>query len=308
MVSDLRTSLLPTPIQSIDDPQILDIGVKLLVKREDLIHAQVSGNKWRKLQYNLARARELDHNTLLTFGGAYSNHIFATAAAGAELGMKTVGIIRGEPTHPLNPTLSIAARQGMELQFISRSEYREKDKNSFAESLKTNHGRFYLLPEGGSNDLAVKGVSELIGEIDIDYDYICTPVGTGGTLAGILHGLRGKREVLGFPVVKSDSLLPQINNLIGSNLAGSLGEVNLVEDYHFGGYARFNQELIDFINRFRIEHQLQLDPIYTGKMFFGLFDMIKKGVFSPGSTVLALHTGGLQGIVGFNQRFGDLIH
>ncbi len=303
----LSKSQLPTPIQPLEDPQLQSFGVNILVKRDDLIHPTVSGTKWRKLKYNIAIAKKRRMKTLLTFGGAYSNHIFATAAAGAESGMKTIGIIRGELMKPLNPTLSYAARLGMNLQFVSRQEYRKKDQEAFLMALEGEHGSFYLIPEGGSNGLALKGVSEMINEIDVNYDFICTPVGTGGTLAGLLQGLEGKKRALGFPVLKAPSLESRIRLLLRKESGLNPSNFNLLQDYDFGGFARFTSGLIDFINRCRYEHHLRLDPIYTGKMLFGIYDLIRKGYFPTGSTVLALHTGGLQGIVGFNQRFVDLI-
>jgi len=191
-----------SPIQEIEDDLLRGSGIRLFLKREDLIHKNVSGNKWRKLKYNLIEAARSGHSTLLTFGGAYSNHIHATAASALEAGFHSIGIIRGEKTIPLNPTLEFATGCGMKLHYLSRENYRNRNEPELIESLKREFGKFYLLPEGGTNLLALKGCAEIIDEIDMEYDMICVSVGTGGTLAGIISGLKGRKKVLGYSILK----------------------------------------------------------------------------------------------------------
>ncbi len=300
----------PSPLQEILEDALSEKGVRLWVKRDDLLHPEISGNKWRKLKYNLLEARRLGYKILLTFGGAYSNHIAAVAAAGKEFGFATIGIIRGGQILPRNPTLSFAEHCGMRLQFITRTTYRKKDQPGFLESLKTRFGDFYLLPEGGTNALALRGCAEIIDELesqtDLLPDYICVCCGTGGTAAGLVAGLNGRQHMMGFSVLKGSFLKTEVASFL-ENYGVTFQNWSVETSYHFGGYAKFRPELIDFINDFRQKFDIPLDPIYTGKMFFGIFDMIKKGRFQKGTTLLAIHTGGLQGIEGFNARFGNLI-
>lgn len=276
-------------------------NISLFIKREDLLHPEISGNKFRKLKYNLVKAQEGNHNTLLTFGGAYSNHIAAVAAAGDLLGIKTIGIIRGEEleenihvTLLKNPTLAFAVSRGMKLKFVTRTEYRQRSELQFIEKLKQDLGEFYLLPEGGTNALAVKGCEEILTEADSEFDNICCPVGTGGTIAGIINSAQPWQNILGFPALKGNFLKEEIKEYTSSQ------NWKLIPDYHFGGYAKVSAELITFINDFSRKYQIPLDPVYTGKMFFGIFDMIKRSAFPQNSSILAIHTGGLQGITGMN--------
>jgi 1-aminocyclopropane-1-carboxylate deaminase len=272
-------------------------GVALYVKREDKIHAFVSGNKYRKLKYNLLQADKLGFKTLLTFGGAYSNHIAAVASAGHILGFKTIGVIRGDELENLaneNPTLSFAKDLGMQFKFVSREDYRQKTSTSFIEKLQTEFGDFYLIPEGGTNHLAVKGCEEILSGDDKDFDYICCAVGTGGTIAGLINCSKPSQQVLGFPALKGDFLQQDISKFASKN------NWKLITDYHFGGYAKINEELVAFINAFKNKYHIPLDPVYTGKMMFGIFDLIEKGYFQKGTKILAIHTGGLQGISGMN--------
>lgn len=280
-----------TPIVEISTPETIQAGIKLRVKREDQNHPFISGNKWWKLKYNLEAAQQQGYKTLLTFGGAYSNHIYATAAAAHELGFKSIGIIRGEETLPLNATLAFAKSRGMQLHYVSREAYRHKNEDDFIEQLKNRFGDFYLIPEGGSNTLAVKGVAEFAASLqkETEFDYICLPVGTGGTMVGMVQGTTSTR-VLGFPVLKGASFLEdEIKPYTDST------NWRLIYDYHFGGYAKTTSILVSFIDEFEKKYNIPLDQVYTGKMLFGVFDLIGKKFFKPGSTVLVLHTGGLQG-------------
>jgi 1-aminocyclopropane-1-carboxylate deaminase len=274
---------------------VFDCDINL--KPEYLIHPKISGNKYRKLKYNLEHARVLNQNTLLTFGGAYSNHIAAVASAGQELKFKTIGIIRGEELISKiqsNPTLKFAQDCGMVLKFVSREMYRDKVSETFLNLLSHEFGEFYMIPEGGTNTLAVKGCEEILTEEDSDFDYICCSVGTGGTISGLINSSFPHQKILGFPALKGGFLSEEITKFATKN------NWELIEDYHFGGYAKINQELISFINEFRGRHNLPLDPIYTGKMLFGICDLIQKGYFPKNSKILAIHTGGLQAIEGMN--------
>ncbi|MCF1192544.1 pyridoxal-phosphate dependent enzyme [Mangrovimonas sp. AS39] len=274
-------------------------GISVTIKREDRIHPMISGNKYRKLKYNLLEAREKGCSKLLTFGGAFSNHIAAVAAAGNEFGFETIGIIRGEELEskiPDNPTLSYSASQGMTFKFVTRSKYRLKGEAHFINNLREELGSFYLIPEGGTNNLAVQGCEEILAQVDQEMNYICCAVGTGGTISGLINASNKDQMVLGFPALKGDFLSEDIRKFATQD------QWKLITDYHFGGYGKINQELIGFINEFKMKYQIPLDPIYTGKMMFGIFDLIKKGFFPKGSQILAIHTGGLQGIEGMNQK------
>ena len=274
-------------------------SISVQIKREDLIHPFVSGNKFRKLKYNLLQAKEENQETLLTFGGAFSNHIAAVAFAGKEKGFKTIGIIRGDELGRKiaeNPTLSFAQNCGMQLEFISREEYRLKSESSFLENLKAKFGSFYHIPEGGTNALAIKGCQEILTEDDAEFDYICCSIGTGGTISGIINSVLPHQKVLGFPALKGDFLKEEIHNFTQNE------NWELITEYHFGGYGKVNEALIGFINQFYTENQIPLDPIYTGKMVFGVIDLIKKNYFPAKSKILLIHTGGIQGIQGMNIK------
>lgn len=285
------------PIQEI----LLDFStdIRLFIKREDLIHPFVSGNKFRKLKFNLAEANKEKQTTLLTFGGAFSNHIAAVAAAGKLHNFKTIGIIRGEELVTKidsNPTLRFAQENGMQFKFVTRENYREKTSSEFLGQLTREFGRFYSIPEGGTNELAVKGCAEIITETAHYFDTICCAVGTGGTIAGICHGAFSHQQVLGFPALKGDFLQQEIEQYVSKD------NWRLIHEYHFGGYGKVTEELVQFMNTFKQQTQIPLDPIYTGKMLFGIIDLIKKGHFAKQNRILAIHSGGLQGIDGMNQR------
>ena len=271
--------------------------VSLFIKRDDLIHPTISGNKFRKLKYNLAQAKSENKETLLTFGGAFSNHILAVAAAGNEQGFRTIGIIRGEELADKiseNPTLQKALDFGMVFEFVGREVYREKASPKFIHQLAEKFGDFYLIPEGGTNDLAIKGCEEILTASDGKFDYICCAVGTGGTISGLINCSKNSQQVLGFPALKGDFLREDICKFVSKT------NWNLITDYHFGGYAKVSEELILFINEFYQKHKIPLDPIYTGKMMFGVLDLINKNYFPENSKILVIHTGGLQGIAGMN--------
>lgn len=278
-------------------------GIEVYMKREDLLHEHVSGNKFRKLKYNVEKAISEGFDTLLTFGGAFSNHIAATAAAGKECGLKTIGVIRGEElgddlekTLKENPTLQFAASCGMKFNFVSRSAYREKTSEAMQEQLHKTYGNFYLVPEGGTNRLAVKGCEEILTEEDKKFDVLTCSMGTGGTISGLINASEAHQKVLGFPSLKGDFLSAEVEKFTQKN------NWEVITNYHFGGYAKVDRSLIDFVNHFKREYGIPLDPVYTGKMMYGIFDMISKGYFFKNTRILAIHTGGLQGISGMNNR------
>lgn len=273
--------------------------ISLTIKREDLLHPFVSGNKFRKLKYNLLQAKAENQETVLTFGGAFSNHIAAVAYAGKEQGFKTIGVIRGEELFDKmeeNPTLRFAQENGMQFEFVSREDYRLKNEISFLENLKQKFGDFYLVPEGGTNELAVKGCEEILTVEDADFNYVCCAVGTGGTISGLINSAFPNQKILGFPALKGDFLMDEIRIFVKNE------NWSLISDYHFGGYGKINLELVEFINAFFEENKVPLDPVYTGKMVFGVIDMIHKNYFPAHSKILLIHTGGLQGIDGMNLK------
>ena len=285
--------------QEIKSTLLTKKGIQLFIKREDVIHPYISGNKYRKLKYNLIEAESKGFKTLLSFGGAFSNHIAAVAAAGKVYGFNTIGVIRGEELETQinnNDTLRYANSCGMQLKFISRSSYRLKHTDEFKKALIREFDNFYMIPEGGTNSLAVKGCEEILTPSDKDFDVVCSSVGTGGTLSGLINCSKLGQQVLGFQALKGDFLQDDIRKFVKND------HWKLIDDYHFGGYAKVNTELINFINDFKDKNDVPLDPVYTGKMIFGIIDLVKKGYFKEGTRILAIHTGGLQGILGMNRK------
>ena len=311
----LSAELAESPLQQLQSPFLENAGITLYVKRDDLIHPQFGGNKWRKLKYNLIAARENDCNTLLTFGGAWSNHIYATAAAGQYFGFKTIGYIRGEKHDSLNPTLSFAEQCGMQLVYIDRETYRNKNDSHYLDSLKAQFKNTYILPEGGSNLLATHGCREIVTEINTEltkpFDVICCASGTGATLAGLISAMKAGHKshhqtAIGFSALKGGAFLKNdvTRFLQQSDFESTNKQENIdwhIEDrFHFNGYAKVNDELIQFIKDFKTQYGFMLDAVYTAKMFYGLFELIKNRTFNSGSTIVAIHSGGLQGNNGFN--------
>jgi len=290
--------LLPSPLEYLADDRLRAAEVEVWLKRDDLIHPEVTGNKWRKLKYNLAAAEVAGQRTLLTFGGAYSNHIRATAAAGCCFGFSTIGVIRGEEHRPLNPSLTFAVERGMNLCYLNRTDYRRKTETDVIDGLRRRFGSFYLLPEGGSNELAVRGCTEIVDEISAGFDVICCPCGTGATLAGIAARLGpgpgpapGQRAI-GFSVLKGGSFLSRdIADLQQRTFGRRTSNWRVETGFHFGGYARRNAELDDFIDDFSRRHGMVLDWVYTAKMMYGIFALARENAFQPGTRVVALITG-----------------
>jgi 1-aminocyclopropane-1-carboxylate deaminase len=297
---------IPSPLTEIHDSLFKKAEITVYIKRDDLIHPYISGNKWRKLKYNIQEAIQQKKDTVLTFGGAYSNHIQATAFSAKYFGINSIGIIRGEYTEPLNPTLQTAMDNGMKIFYLNRLAYRQKEKKleEILQKLEINNESFYIIPEGGYNKKGARGCAEIISEIEIDFDYFITACGTGTTLAGISSNLKSHQKAIGIPVLKGGEF---IHNNLSQLTENKSHSVELFCDYHFGGYAKYTDELMTFIQDFYHKHTITLDPIYTGKMIYAFYDKVKQGYFPKNSVIILLHTGGLQGIDGFNKRFNKTL-
>jgi len=275
------------------------LNAQVSLKPDYLIHSTVSGNKYRKLKYNLLKAQSENYKGILTFGGAFSNHIAATAAAGQALNIPTVGVIRGEELASkieLNSTLKYAKSCGMHLEYVSRSDYKQKNDAAYLKLLLENFKNFYVIPEGGTNALAIKGCQEILSQEDLSFDIICCAVGTGGTIAGLINSSLPTQKIIGFPALKGGFLNEDICKF------ATQSNWELWEAYHFGGYAKVDSKLITFMNDFKTTYKIPLDPVYTAKMMYGIFDAIQTGKIPKNAKVLAIHTGGLQGIEGMNLR------
>ncbi len=336
-LKDMLTKKLSIPLQAIQHPLFSQKGLTLEILRTDKTDPVISGNKWFKLKYNLIEAKNQGCKTLLSFGGPYSNHIHALASAGKADGFNTIGIIRGEENLPLNPTLTDATRHGMKLYYINRQTYQNKHLPEVTKHLKqlvtnddpfnegTQAGNYYLVPEGGTNKLAVSGAAEIASFIPEDADYICVPCGTGGTIAGIISGLSLKIEnsqshksacnplqkakVLGFPAMKGGQFLEAIIDKLIEEQGRSGNRVHweLLYDWHFGGFGKINKNLAYFIQDFEKKYPLKLDPVYTAKMMYGIVSMMKKDLIPMGNKIVVVHTGGLQGKRGMEQKIKALL-
>ena len=294
----------PTDTLRLLHPLFEEKKVEVSLLRLDQIHTEVSGNKFFKLKYNLEEAKKQGKTTILTFGGASSNHIYATASAAAAEGFKSIGIIRGEDLDAENPTLLHAKRNGMHLQFSSREDYRNKTSEEYLDHLRTVFGDFYLIPEGGTNSLAIQGASEILSQSHLDFTHICTAIGTGGTFTGLAKSLQPHQKLLGFSSLKGEFIRAEIAQLLKNNGVDEKVSTEIFTEFHVGGYAKWSPDLIEFIHWFWEEFNIALDPIYTGKMVYGCWKLLEKSHFSPYSKILWIHTGGLQGNVGFAQRTG----
>ncbi len=291
-------SLPNIPIQEIKSELFTKNKIQLFIKREDLIHPEISGNKWRKLKYNINEYYEKGCQCIVTFGGAYSNHIAATSAAGKMLGIPTFGIIRGEEVE--NETLKKAAENGMKFCFVSREEYKLKEQGEVASKFIQSLDMPFVIPEGGANLNGLKGCGEILQ--GVDFDTVVSACGTGNTISGIISSLKKSQKAIGIPVLKgADFLVDDVQrNLRELNSDNTNWELKL--DYHFGGYAKYKVDLIDFIKKFYQDFQIKLDPVYTGKAMFALFDLIRKGEIQN-QKVFFVHTGGIQGVKGFEERY-----
>ncbi len=291
-------------LQSIRDAIPQAAGVSLQILRLDLLHPQLSGNKWYKLRLNLQAARVQGHETVLSFGGVYSNHLHALAAAGRMLGLKTIGVVRGEPAVPRNATLTFVRQQGMELYHVTRADYRNKGSPAFLAGLRERFGDFFLIPEGGANVAGVQGcadIAELLSwsapvpaTSSTSERVVALACGTGTTLAGLLLGRREDYRILGVSALKGDFLENDVRMALQGCGVADPGNWNITQEGHCGGYARFNSELLDFIGGFQQRTGIPLEPVYTGKMLLGLYRMMERGDFTRGTEIIAIHTGGLQ--------------
>ncbi|MDD1640227.1 MAG: 1-aminocyclopropane-1-carboxylate deaminase [Methylococcaceae bacterium NSP1-1] len=293
----LEKTFKPSILTKIDDPLLDQYQIKLWIKRDDLLHPIISGNKWRKLKYTLDHALSEGADTLISMGGAYSNHLHALAYVSKALGLKTIGLVRGEQPETLTPTLSDLQNWGMVLKFVSRFDYRLLRQYKGCYDLPGLKPRQYWLPEGGAQALALKGVAELVNEIDVAYDILCVPCGTGATLAGIIDMVPDQVSVMGFAALKNAEFLQtDVESLLPRPCSN--WQINM--DYHFGGFAKTSAELMTFMADFEFKTGIPLEPVYTGKMIYAIYNLITKHTFKPGQRIIAVHTGGLQGKRGFN--------
>ncbi|MFN3916459.1 MAG: 1-aminocyclopropane-1-carboxylate deaminase/D-cysteine desulfhydrase [Flavobacteriales bacterium] len=305
---------IPSPLQEIILPEITEAKIRLFVKRDDLIHPYVSGNKWRKLEYNIAAFKASKKAKLLTFGGAFSNHLVATAAACNQADVPCMGVIRGEDADFNNPTLAVAAAQGMELHAINREEYNLKAMPEYKEELYNRFGSVFVVPEGGANHYGVNGCMNIVKELKFSPDYVAVATGTGTTLAGISIAADKKTKVIGFPALKGGVFIEnEARKLLYQTLFDEdyvkeiLNKVTLETRFHFGGYGKVDENLVAFVNHFYQKTHIPLDLVYTGKLFFGLMNLIASGYFPAGSSIVAIHTGGLQGNEGMKSRGVKLV-
>ena len=272
--------------------QVLNLhGVQVSLRRLDLVHPQISGNKFFKLKYNFLEAQQQGYRKILTFGGAYSNHIAATSYAAQQFGFQSIGIIRGEElkTKALNPTLASATQFGMQLHFVSREDYRRKQNPNYLAQLQQQFPDCYIIPEGGTNDLAIRGCTEILKPSDQQFDLICCAVGTGGTMTGLIEASLPQQQILGFSALKGLFLNDDVAQLTHKR------NWKIIDTYCCGGYAKTTPELLQFMQDFEAMHDIPLEQVYTAKMMLGIEHMILQGEISPEQRVLALHTGGLQG-------------
>ena len=280
-----------TIAQNIPDQQINFHDITLIIRRLDLVHPQISGNKFFKLKYNFLEAKRQGYQHILSFGGAYSNHIAATAFAAQQFGFQSVGVIRGEELadRPLNPTLATAQEFGMQLHFVSRDEYRRKQQPEYLAELARQFPEHYVIPEGGTNALAIQGCQEILKDSDAQFDVICCAVGTGGTISGLIEASHAHQQILGFSALKGSFLKDEVAQLMNKT------NWNILDDYCCGGYAKTSAALVQFIRDFEAEFAIPLEQIYTAKMLMGIFDLIEKNYFPARSKLLVIHSGGLQG-------------
>lgn len=298
LVAHLAQIVGHSPLEFLPDPFPEPVPIRLYLKRDDLLHPLVSGNKWRKLKYNLLEADRLGIRTLLTFGGAYSNHLYATAAAGRVFGFGTIGLVRGDElaNKPLNATLAFCREQGMSLQFIDRATYLRATDPVYLAELQVRYGSCHILPEGGTNALASRGTAELMPELRDQLGTwptaVACAVGTGGTLAGLIQSAPPSVQVLGISALKvpenTKAHFDGLPDLLPSN-------TTILTGYHQGGYARTTPELLQFIRAFEQKNGVLLEQVYTGKLLFALYKLARNGYFPDQATVVAVHTGGLQG-------------
>ncbi|WP_371188009.1 1-aminocyclopropane-1-carboxylate deaminase/D-cysteine desulfhydrase [Thalassotalea maritima] len=297
-----------SPLQPINLPEFSRHQLNVYIKRDDLIHPIISGNKWRKLKYNILAAKQQGASSIISFGGAYSNHIHVLAYACNQQKIGCIGVIRGEPHYANNFTLQWAQHWGMKLHFVDRQTYRLRQEKDFQQQLLQQYPSAFLVPEGGSNQQALIGVGEVIAEIDntIKSDYLLTPVGSGGTIAGLIKADNNRKKIIGVSVLKQDGYLEQeINQLLDADEQTPSAKFNnwhLVNDQHLGGYGKFSQADAIAISELSKRLTVPLEPIYSGKMMLAFMNLVKQGYFPAGATIVLLHTGGIQGLGGLHER------
>ena len=275
--------------------------VEIFIKRDDLIHEIISGNKWRKLKYNLKEAKEQRYNTLLSFGGSYSNHLHALSYAARKNGFNSIGVVRGNKID-YNSTLSFCSKQNMRLESLNRLSYRhDKYSKSTINKLIKKFGPFYMIPEGGNNMLGVKGCEEIVDEFSGSFDYVSCSVGTGCTASGLIRSIKKNQKFIGFSPFKK--VHEQRNNILKFCNHQVYTNWTLIPDNHFGGFAKINSNLITFANQFYLKHRIELDLVYMSKLFYSLFNLIKQDFFSRKTKILVIHTGGNQGSHGFKFNY-----
>ena len=293
---------LPTPITKIESNFLYKKQVEIFIKRDDLIHSVISGNKWRKLKYNLQLAKHKKYSTVLSFGGPYSNHLHALSYVSNKMGFKSIGVVRGHNNNHLSHTLKFCKQNNMLLYNLDRKNYRlHKSSNLLLQSLENRFGKFYVIPEGGNNQLGAKGCSEILNEVNLEFNYLCCPVGTGCTASGLISSMFQNQSFIGFcPFKKCIEQKNSINNFVNPLLNKNW---ILLPDNHFGGFAKINHNLIKFVQQFNSDFDIKLDLIYMGKLFYSIFDLIENNYFPKNSKILVLHTGGIQGVNGFNFKY-----
>jgi len=290
-------------LQKISHPLFEKYQLSVSIKRDDCIHPIISGNKWRKLKFNLHYAKAHQYTGVVSFGGSFSNHIHALAYVCQQHGLKSVAIIRGEKEYAGNFTLSIAQKWGMELSFVDRKTYRLRENKDYLAELQLAYPNYLIVPEGGSNALALRGVGEIITELNhqCEFDTLLTPVGSGGTLAGLIKADNSQHNLLGISVLKQDGYLEQqVNSLLGHS--SNYSNWQILSEFHCGGYAKFNKEDVQKILSFNQQTGFLFEPVYSGKMILALLDLIEQGYFPKGHRIVLLHTGGLQGLGGLIER------
>ncbi|OUR78878.1 cysteine desulfhydrase [Colwellia psychrerythraea] len=295
-------------LQKLEHPLFDKYNLDVRVKRDDLLHNIISGNKWRKLKYNLEQLKANDYQGALTFGGSYSNHIHAFAYACKQQNIPCIGVIRGEANYASNFTLSWARHWGMQCHFVDRKTYRRRFETSFIGELKALYPNYFVIPEGGSNSLAIPGVAEILTELNnqVDFDTLMTPVGSGGTLAGLISGdsaaNQKQHKILGIAVLKqAEYLIDDIKCLL-TDEAKNHDNWQLLTNFHRGGYGKFSADDVKRIITFNQQTGVCFEPIYSGKMVLALLDLIVQGYFKQQERIVLLHTGGLQGLGGMIEQ------
>ncbi len=298
---------LPSPLQTINHPLFDHHQIKVMIKRDDLIHPIISGNKWRKLKYNIEDVKNSGKRGIISFGGAYSNHVHALAFACYQENLPCIGIIRGEPEYSNNFTLTWARHWQMQLDFVDRMTYKRRSDSDYLAHLQRQYPDYYIVPEGGSNELAIPGMSEVIDELNLQtsFDTLLTPVGSGGTLAGLIAGDNNQHQLLGIAVLKQGNN----NNYLADEVADLLPQEakthtnwQVLPEFHRGGYAKFNEQDCQRILDFNQQTDIDFEPVYSGKMLLALLDLVEAGYFPENHRIVMLHTGGLQGLGGLAER------